>query len=104
MQLPPTKAVPNLLLPSPSRRSSRGVSPVQCSRGLEHSVECLASRRACLTTALGLSLAACTRNPATAAVVDEDVAQRVFDIAGEVSHSALIILIMQRGSSLGSAN
>ena len=59
------------------------MSPAQCSRGLQHSMDCDASRRACLSTALGLSLAACTRSPATAAVVDEEIAQRVFDAAGE---------------------
>lgn len=84
MQLPTTKPVLQVVLPSPSRGSSRGRIPIHCSTGLQHSLDCEASRRACLSTVLGLSLTACMRTPATAAVVDEDVAQRVFDAAGEV--------------------
>ena len=81
MQLSTRTPLRHKAWPSPTRL--KGNSPVQCSRSVEISSECDASRRACLSTVLGLSLAACTHGSATAAVVEEDVAQRVFDIAGE---------------------
>ncbi len=61
-------------------RSSRSVCTVHSSA---HSDANITSRRECLHSAMSVALLACTPGSSSSAVVEEDVAQRVFEAAGE---------------------